>query len=340
MAGLCASMRTPAIQSRLSQHARSYATSSPSDFDNFDSPESSKRRLTAAEMQDAAPLQRPPLYSAELLGPRAARKAARRPSSDDQSPSRKSGEFRGSPVWKQLKGISLRLPADSSVPGWSRPHHVSITWSWLRDSCRCASCVQPSTKQKLHRSSTYDVNDEERLVQQLVERKASIEVIDGVPSLKIVWDAKSEEREPWRQEPEHADVPLEPHTSIFPLTWIRQHAPHRPVFESSYLMSPKQWDVKTLNASPTLRIPFDLFKSSPAHLHAALAQVQVYGLVVLTGVPTDKTSDAECELRQAMQRVGEIRNTFYGSTWDVKAIKDSKNIAYTNVDLGVHMDLL
>lgn len=230
-------------------------------------------------------------------------------------------------------GVVLDLPADPAVPAWSKGQSVMITWEWLRDSCQCPSCVQPSTKQKLHRSGTYIVAPATDSV------KATVQDVDGVPSLKIVWSADKEGREPWRDEPEHAGKALKEHVSIYSLTWIRQHAPQRPVFESNFFMSPQLWDRRTLEASPTLRIPYELFKSSPAHLHAALAQVQVYGLVVLTGVPTHETSDAKCELRQAMQHVGEIRNTFYGPTWDVKAIKDSKNIAYTNVDLGVHMDL-
>jgi alpha-ketoglutarate-dependent taurine dioxygenase len=39
-------------------------------------------------------------------------------------------------------------------------------------------------------------------------------------------------------------------------------------------------------------------------------------------------------------QLGEIRNTFYGSLWNVQSLgSQSKNIAYTNFDLGLHMDL-
>ena len=37
---------------------------------------------------------------------------------------------------------------------------------------------------------------------------------------------------------------------------------------------------------------------------------------------------------------GEIRPTFYGLVWDVKNKRNSKNIAYTNLNLGFHMDIL
>jgi hypothetical protein len=71
-----------------------------------------------------------------------------------------------------------------------------------------------------------------------------------------------------------------------------------------------------------------------------LRQAQVYGLVVVSGVPTERTSDKDCELRAFMEEIGEIRNTFYGQTWDVKSVVNSKNVAYTSQDLGLHMDLL
>jgi gamma-butyrobetaine dioxygenase len=53
------------------------------------------------------------------------------------------------------------------------------------------------------------------------------------------------------------------------------------------------------------------------------------------------TSDAGCELPRLASRLGEIRRTWYGDrVWDVRSVPDAKNIAYTNLDLGLHMDLL
>lgn len=40
------------------------------------------------------------------------------------------------------------------------------------------------------------------------------------------------------------------------------------------------------------------------------------------------------------RKLGEIRHTFYGSLWNVRSLgSSSRNIAYTNLDLGLHMDL-
>jgi hypothetical protein len=57
-------------------------------------------------------------------------------------------------------------------------------------------------------------------------------------------------------------------------------------------------------------------------------------------VPNEDTVDATCELRKLAETFSNIRETFYGQVWDVVNVRNSRNIAYTNLDLGLHMDLL
>jgi len=59
------------------------------------------------------------------------------------------------------------------------------------------------------------------------------------------------------------------------------------------------------------------------------------GLIFITEVEADEQAVA-----RMAERIGPLRNTFYGSTWDVRSVADSKNVAYTNQHLGFHMDLL
>ena len=101
------------------------------------------------------------------------------------------------------------------------------------------------------------------------------------------------------------------------------------------------WMLPALSASPSLFLPYADFLSSPATLHAALTQLRQYGIFFLEGVPSEDGSHDGCELRRLAGRIGEMRNTFYGEVWDVRALgRKSENVAYTNVDLGLHMDLL
>jgi gamma-butyrobetaine dioxygenase len=68
---------------------------------------------------------------------------------------------------------------------------------------------------------------------------------------------------------------------------------------------------------------------------AALPQTLRYGIVFFSGVPTEDKSDAGCELAKLSASMGAIRRTWYGEqTWDVRSVPNSKNIAYTNLDLG------
>ncbi|KAJ9121330.1 hypothetical protein QFC24_004666 [Naganishia onofrii] len=116
----------------------------------------------------------------------------------------------------------------------------------------------------------------------------------------------------------------------------------QPIEQTPLIHTPIEWPTRTdLLASPTLRIPYADFLHSRAAEHAFLAQLTGYGLVVLTGVPTQDGTDEGCELRQAMRRLGELRSTFYGKVWDVRALRreETRNIAYTDVDLGFHQDL-
>ncbi|WRT63325.1 uncharacterized protein IL334_000230 [Kwoniella shivajii] len=101
------------------------------------------------------------------------------------------------------------------------------------------------------------------------------------------------------------------------------------------------WEEKDINDSESLKIDFEQLETKePEIMLSLLEQLHVYGLVVIKNVPTNPTDDQSCYLRKVMSWIGEIRNTFYGETWDVKSMKKSKNVAYTNLDLGLHMDLL
>lgn len=79
---------------------------------------------------------------------------------------------------------------------------------------------------------------------------------------------------------------------------------------------------------------------TPSGLLSAITQLSQSGLLFISGVPNLETSDELCELRSLAEHFGDIRPTFYGEVWDVMNIRNSRNIAYTNLDLGLHMDLL
>lgn len=81
-----------------------------------------------------------------------------------------------------------------------------------------------------------------------------------------------------------------------------------------------------------LTIDYASYMKSSSVLHKALDSLQQYGLLFLSSVPSDSES-----ISRIASRIGPLRNTLYGSTWDVKSVPNAKNIAYKSSNLGFHM---
>ncbi len=235
----------------------------------------------------------------------------------------------------------------------------SLSNVWLRDNCQCASCVQSSTGQKLGKSSDFGDLDVKSIAKSAGESKdldnevvdlgrqsrgsciesAEAKEVDGSSGISVVWAASTYQQRIVSQDMKIVTISKEvpSHESFYSDAFLRKHL----MPANSHRKVPAiTWSRADLLKAPTLRIDYKDFVDSDEGLLSSLLQLATYGIVVLKGVPTDRTSNEDCELRKAMNRIGELRNTFYGETWDVKAVKDSKNIAYTNVDLGLHQDLL
>ena len=135
------------------------------------------------------------------------------------------------------------------------------------------------------------------------------------------------------------------HRSFFP--WARILKTINPAWDYLNNQLARQiWNsAAQLAKTPYLKIAFAeliSLEGQPDHklLLDMLEQLQKHGIVIIEGVPTEATGDQTCMLRKVMSHIGTLRNTFYGETWDVKAVEQSKNVAYTNINLGLHMDLL
>jgi len=132
---------------------------------------------------------------------------------------------------------------------------------------------------------------------------------------------------------------LEPHTSIYTAEFLKRYSSRQNVRKLHKDIDHVKWTALELKASPTLYLSYSDIHS-PIGLLKALKQLSRYGILFVTGVPNLETSDQTCELQALAFQFGEIRETFYGRVWDVKNVRNSKNIAYTNLNLDLHMDLL
>lgn len=92
---------------------------------------------------------------------------------------------------------------------------------------------------------------------------------------------------------------------------------------------------KTLITMKHRTFPYREYLDSVETFHEALNHLQRYGILFLDSIPSEVSA-----IERIANRIGPLRNTFYGSTWDVRSVPSAKNVAYTSQNLGFHMDLL
>jgi gamma-butyrobetaine dioxygenase len=181
----------------------------------------------------------------------------------------------------------------------------------LRDMCQCPACRDPSTRQKLF--STADI--------PAGIRDASIESDES--GVHVTWTN---------------DIPGYPpeHRTTIPTSvlsrMLRTGSPTSA--DHSYLPGRQvTWDAGMMAQFEDF--DYAAYMEDDGVLLRALKQLHTHGLLFVSKVPEDEHS-----VEYLANRIGPIKNTFYGSTWDVRSVPDSKNVAYTSQDLGFHMDLL
>lgn len=165
---------------------------------------------------------------------------------------------------------------------------VDMSAVLLRDACQCPSCVHYSTNQRLF--SVADIPSD-------ISTK-NVEVDTASRTVNITWNK---------------DVPgfSEDHITKLPLDRVQglstsgkspdQRAPQIPQ---------KLW------TSEPLRLPdydYDTYMKDDSALYALIKQLRVDGLAFVTNIPGLETS-----LATIATRIGPIKDTFYGQTWDGK----------------------
>lgn len=181
---------------------------------------------------------------------------------------------------------------------------------FLRDACTCAKCVDPSSKQK-----NFQTTDIPQLIRaKSVETKENGEV-------QITWENDIESFGP-------------DHVSSFTPEFLRTaDGLAQRIKDRSENIIPRVWG-KPRITKELQYINYKDYMTSDEHLFRALQNLQSHGLLIIRGV-----EDSEQAVADLATRIGTIRDTFYGRTWDVKSVPEAKNVAYTAQHLGLHMDL-
>lgn len=189
----------------------------------------------------------------------------------------------------------------------------------LRDACPCPECVDPSTTQRNFR--TTDVASEDWKVR-------SVDI--SLTHTTIIWKRK-------RKDEQHVSEVDEQHISIFANHSLNPASEQLSYLKRDYSTLPRRgwsWDASQIGKYLEF-FDYKEYMNSEGTLHQALNSLSQEGLVILKDVP-----ESEKSVEEIAGRIGSIRDTFYGRTWDVKSVPEAKNVAYTSKYLGLHMDLL
>ncbi|KAF4977291.1 hypothetical protein FZEAL_6179 [Fusarium zealandicum] len=202
---------------------------------------------------------------------------------------------------------------DKKLGGWTRLDSVV-----LRDSCTCLKCTDPASGQK--NFATTDIPsgiaiDKIRLASDGVGisfRNDMPRVSEGGHEMILAWP--SIEKALGRRDVEKLPYPRQ--DAVYPKT------------------GRTFWDREMIESRIRKIDYHDFIKGDDAFWHTLL-DLSNLGLVFLKNVPHDQDS-----IVNITTRIANIKETFYGRTFDVRAKPDAENVAYTSGYLGLHQDLL
>ncbi|EME87684.1 uncharacterized protein MYCFIDRAFT_98155, partial [Pseudocercospora fijiensis CIRAD86] len=179
----------------------------------------------------------------------------------------------------------------------------------LRDLCQCSKCVDSSTRQKLF--STPDIPSD-------IKAK---EITHDSGNVSIKWQNDA---------PGYA----EDHVTTLPLEGLRRLCSRGKMTPEPAPIPRTYWNTQAYT-SETSDFDYEDYMSSDSTLYSAARQLHTHGLLFMTNVPEDEES-----VVRVAERIGPLKTTFYGKTWDVRSVPEAKNVAYTAQNLGFHMDLM
>ncbi|KAL6113554.1 bbox1 [Pungitius sinensis] len=235
-------------------------------------------------------------------------------------PGRAAGPLCSGPTSLQLRGqqtlgsacVPLAQHSVRSVRALDEERMMEVEWesgglslypfTWLRDNCQCPLCTLESAQARKLLMSDLDVHT-------------------GVDAVEVTNDNKVSVLWPDR------------HTSAFDADWLKKRcfstAARQALREELFLNERHYWDSE-------LRVPTadyqEVLRDDQAALDWLLALRRV-GVVHLTGAAAERGAVA-----RLAERVGYLRLTFYGHTWQVQDKPMANNVAYTSGKLSLHTD--
>ena len=193
-------------------------------------------------------------------------------------------------------------------------HSRLFDTAFLRDSCACPQCRDPHSRQKLFQTS--DIPND------LVGSYTHVVDADKGDMIELQWPADVKGYGP-------------DHRTRHSIDWLRRALNTQVDLRAGVHHDDRVlWDCRKITARNKW-LDYDAYMADDRVLFDALTHLHQYGLLFLRNVP-----DSETSVVDLAGRIGNLKDTFYGRTWDVRSKAKAENIAYTPQFLGLHMDLL
>ena len=196
------------------------------------------------------------------------------------------------------------LPGSQALElDWTDGGHARFHAIWLRDNALDAETRSPANGQRL--ITVLDIPKDNTLSDAVITDDGGLRIIIAPELKELQFSGDWLKRHIYDLEPPQTLGHLDPTVDI--------------------------WNCRLTNQFPTGNWE-DIRQSKPA-LRNWLADIQKYGVALLTGLPT--TSGAVCDVAEIF---GYVRETNYGRWFEVRSEVNPSNLAYTNLGLQAHTD--
>ena len=198
--------------------------------------------------------------------------------------------------------VKVECGEESITVIWDHGHQSEYHYLWLRDNCHCSECMSTKTREQV-----FEICDVPYTL------KASKAYITDDHRIVIEWD--------------FAD-----HVSKYHPGWLLSHCYSKEVQQQNQ-WKPTIWD-KELITNELPKAHHDAIVESDEALLAWLKALRNYGLAIVSDVNTELGS-----LTKVTDRISFMRESNYGTLFDVKTTATANTSANTNIRLPLHTDL-
>lgn len=195
----------------------------------------------------------------------------------------------------------LNISKSSVDIEWNDGSKSNFHFLWLRDNC--PSAIHPDAKMRVF--NILDVSDKIHPVSYAIKANSD---------LVLNWSEKN-------------------HQSTYPSSWLRNNCytiKNKIKYKSPY----KLWNSSIKHDLNLLKVDHDEVMESNKGLMKWLEKLHYYGLAILTNAPTKNKSALK-----VLNKISHIRETFFGTPFEVINIPKPNNTAYTSDALRNHTDL-